>query len=108
MNEFTFDTLTQLGEMIELPESPEHAVLEKVDNPHSSVDYHIRLTCPEFTSLCPKTGQPDFAHLVIDYIPRLSILESKSLKLYLHRCFVRRELSLFLNFYYSLFFYNYY
>ncbi len=76
--------LTQLGnDTVAIPASPDEALLEKVSNPHSNVDYHIRFTCPEFTSLCPMTGQPDFAHLVIDYIPRLHILESKSLKLYL-------------------------
>ena len=78
------DNLNQLGAQSQLPASPEQAVLERVENPHSSVDYHIRFTCPEFTSICPKTGQPDFAHLVIDYIPRLWIVESKSLKLLLH------------------------
>tara|TARA_B100001179_G_C18574328_1_gene396702 strand:- start:487 stop:945 length:459 start_codon:yes stop_codon:yes gene_type:complete len=78
------DQLHQLGAQSALPNEPSVSILEKVDNPHSSVDYHIRFTCPEFTSICPKTGQPDFAHLVIDYIPRLSIVESKSLKLYLH------------------------
>lgn len=77
------NSLQQLGQFTALPQSPEDAVLERVENPHSSVDYHIRFTCPEFTSLCPKTGQPDFAHIVIDYIPRLYIVESKSLKLYL-------------------------
>ena len=76
-------TLTQLGGETVLPASPEEAVLERVANPHPNVDYHIRFTCPEFTSLCPVTGQPDFAHLVIDYIPREWIMESKSLKLFL-------------------------
>ncbi len=78
-----YTVLNQLGEKTDLPSSPEHATLEKVDNPHSNVDYAIRFTCPEFTSLCPITGQPDFAHLVIDYVPRRHIVESKSLKLYL-------------------------
>ena len=58
-------------------------ILEKVPNPHQDVDYAISFSCPEFTSICPITGQPDFAHLVIDYVPEKSILESKSLKLYL-------------------------
>jgi len=58
-------------------------ILEKVANPHLDVDYAISFSCPEFTSLCPLTGQPDFAHLVIDYVPDKFILESKSLKLYL-------------------------
>lgn len=83
MNDST-DQLKQLGADATMPNSPEEAVLERVDNPHSNVDYHIRFTCPEFTSICPKTGQPDFAHIVIDYIPRLHIVESKSLKLYLY------------------------
>ena len=58
-------------------------ILEKVPNPHQDVDYAVSFSCPEFTSICPITGQPDFAHLVIDYVPEKSILESKSLKLYL-------------------------
>ena len=62
---------------------PNLKILEKADNPHPDVDYVITLTCPEFTSICPVTGQPDFAHLVIDYIPKNYIVESKSLKLYL-------------------------
>jgi len=77
------DGLQQLGDKTQLPSSPSEAVLERVANPHMNVDYHIRFTCPEFTSLCPVTGQPDFAHLVIDYVPREWILESKSLKLFL-------------------------
>lgn len=63
--------------------NPDAKTLEAVANPHQDVDYAITFTCPEFTSLCPITGQPDFAHLVIDYVPGESILESKSLKLYL-------------------------
>src|SRR5690606_25475993 len=59
------------------------AKLERVSNPAAETDYCVRFTCPEFTSLCPITGQPDFAHLVIDYVPWRWILESKSLKLYL-------------------------
>ena len=78
-----YTTLTQLGEKTPLPATPEAATLERVENPHFNVDYAIRFTCPEFTSLCPLTGQPDFAHLVIDYVPRHFILESKSLKLFL-------------------------
>ena len=62
---------------------PDKKILEKVPNPHIDVDYAISFSCPEFTSLCPLTGQPDFAHLIIDYVPNKSILESKSLKLYL-------------------------
>lgn len=78
------DTLSQLGANAPLPQSPEQAVLERVKNPHPNVDYLIRFTAPEFTSICPVTGQPDFAHLVIDYVPREWMVESKSLKLFLH------------------------
>ncbi len=77
------DNLTQLGEQAQLPASPDVAVLETVPNPHRETDYLIRFTCPEFTSLCPVTGQPDFAHLVIDYVADETIVESKSLKLFL-------------------------
>jgi 7-cyano-7-deazaguanine reductase len=76
-------TLTQLGQTSPIPRSPEAAVLEAVPNPHLGFLYVVRFTCPEFTTLCPITGQPDFAHLVIDYVPEATILESKSLKLYL-------------------------
>ena len=81
----TTDTskLKQLGEHSPLPKSPDAAELERVANPHVDTDYCARFTCPEFTSLCPVTGQPDFAHLVIDYVPGQWLIESKSLKLYL-------------------------
>ena len=72
-----------LGQHAALPSSPEDAVLERVPNPHPDTNYVARFTAPEFTSLCPLTGQPDFAHLVIDYVPDAWIVESKSLKLYL-------------------------
>jgi 7-cyano-7-deazaguanine reductase len=75
--------LTQLGRPTPLPASPEAAVLETVANPHPGTRYLVRFTAPEFTALCPITGQPDFAHLVIDYVPRARLVESKSLKLYL-------------------------
>ncbi len=75
--------VTQLGRQTSLPSGPEHAVLERVPNPHADTDYIARFTQPEFTSLCPVTGQPDFAHLVIDYAPDQWLVESKSLKLYL-------------------------
>lgn len=75
--------LSQLGKPTKLPASPAAAVLERVANPAPEHPYVIRFTCPEFTSLCPITGQPDFAHIVIDYIPDSWIVESKSLKLYL-------------------------
>ena len=76
-------TLRQLGRKTALPASPERAVLERVANPQPRETYLVRFTCPEFTALCPITGQPDFAHLVIDYVPRRWLVESKSLKLYL-------------------------
>lgn len=79
----TEETLTQLGQPAGLPDSPEDAVLEKVPNPHEGTPYLARFTCPEFTALCPVTGQPDFGHLVIDYAPAAWLVESKSLKLYL-------------------------
>ena len=75
--------LTQLGHPAPVPESPDKAVLETVPNPHSGETYLVRFTAPEFTTLCPITGQPDFAHLVIDYVPRETLVESKSLKLFL-------------------------
>ncbi len=77
------ENLTQLGAKTELPASPEAAVIETVPNPQPDALYLVRFTCPEFTSLCPMTGQPDFAHLVIDYVPEKLLVESKSLKLYL-------------------------
>ncbi|PHS24146.1 MAG: NADPH-dependent 7-cyano-7-deazaguanine reductase QueF [Robiginitomaculum sp.] len=77
------DNLTQLGGASALSATPEEAVLEKVANPVADAPYLVRFTVPEFTSLCPVTGQPDFAHLVIDYAPDQWIVESKSLKLYL-------------------------
>ena len=76
-------TLTQLGHPVAAPTSPEDAVLERVPNPHAGTLYLARFAAPEFTSLCPMTGQPDFAHLVVDYVPRDWLVESKSLKLYL-------------------------
>lgn len=75
--------LTQLGRLVATPTDPESAELERVPNPHPDTDYVARFTAPEFTSLCPVTGQPDFAHLVIDYVPGDWLVESKSLKLYL-------------------------
>ena len=73
----------QLGRSAPVPASPEEAVLDRVPNPHPDTHYIARFTCPEFTSLCPVTGQPDFATLVIDYVPGKYLLESKALKLYL-------------------------
>jgi len=75
--------ITQLGADVAWPTSPEAAKLERVPNPHPDKTYLARFTAPEFTSLCPVTGQPDFAHLVIDYVPNKWLLESKSLKLFL-------------------------
>ena len=79
----THETLSQLGHQAPAPASPDEAVLERVPNPHTGTLYLARFTAPEFTSLCPVTGQPDFAHLVIDYAPQDWLIESKSLKLYL-------------------------
>ncbi len=76
-------SLTQLGRDVGIPTDPDNAQLERVPNPHPDTVYVARFTAPEFTSLCPVTGQPDFAHLVIDYVPQDWLVESKSLKLYL-------------------------
>jgi 7-cyano-7-deazaguanine reductase len=76
-------SLTQLGAVVGQPGSPGEAVLERVAAPHAGRSYLVRFVAPEFTSLCPVTGQPDFAHVVIDYVPGAWIVESKSLKLYL-------------------------
>lgn len=78
-----YDNLTQLGGDTIQPQSPEAATLESVENPKQNMDYMVRFTAPEFTSLCPLTGQPDFAHIVIDYVPNQRLVESKSLKLFL-------------------------
>ena len=72
-----------LGRPSTLPASPDAAVLDYVPNPRPGALYLVRFAAPEFTSLCPITGQPDFAHLVIDYAPRRFLVESKSLKLFL-------------------------
>ncbi len=77
------DFPSQLGKAISIPASPESAQLDRVPNPHPDTEYLTRFTCPEFTSLCPVTGQPDFAILVIDYVPGPWLIKSKSLKLYL-------------------------
>ena len=76
-------TTPALGHQTALPQSPDAAVLDRVPNPHPDTLYVARFAAPEFTSLCPVTGQPDFAHLVIDYAPGETIVESKSLKLFL-------------------------
>ncbi len=73
----------KLGKSITAASSPDVAILDVIQNPKKTINYLVRFTCPEFTSLCPVTGQPDFAHIVVDYIPNEQIVESKSLKLYL-------------------------
>ena len=83
MTDSPYAGLTQLGHHVTQPVSPETATLERVANPAPGRTYVIRFTCPEFTSLCPLTGQPDFAHIVIDYIAADWIVESKSLKLFM-------------------------
>ncbi|MEJ1993157.1 MAG: preQ(1) synthase [Maritimibacter sp.] len=75
--------LSQLGAKVDLPASPEEAVLERVPNGNAGERFIVRFTAPEFTSLCPMTGQPDFAHIMIDYVPGDWLVESKSLKLFL-------------------------
>ena len=82
MTEDAYAGLTQLGRAAPIPASPDDAALERVPNPAPGKHYVVRFTCPEFTSLCPLTGHPDFAHIVIDSIPRDWIVESKSLKLF--------------------------
>ncbi|TYC53666.1 NADPH-dependent 7-cyano-7-deazaguanine reductase QueF [Rhodobacterales bacterium] len=83
MSDNIYQNLTQLGSATELPDDPDKAVLEKVPNPQAGTKYMVRFVAPEFTSLCPITSQPDFAHLVIDYVPKDFLVESKSLKLFL-------------------------
>ena len=75
--------LDALGKKSNIPKHPDKSVLERITNPKIGISYSIRLTCPEFTSICPVTSQPDFAHLIIDYVPNRFIVESKSFKLYL-------------------------
>ncbi|MCK5040679.1 MAG: NADPH-dependent 7-cyano-7-deazaguanine reductase QueF [Sphingomonadales bacterium] len=82
-NKKTYEGLAQLGKAVSQPQSPDEATLETVPNPQAGETYLVRFTCPEFTSLCPVTGQPDFAHFVIDYVPDAKLVESKSLKLYM-------------------------
>jgi 7-cyano-7-deazaguanine reductase len=76
-------TPLHLGKPSRIPASPAETKLDRVANPHADTIYLARFTAPEFTVLCPITGQPDFATLVIDYAPRRWLVESKSLKLYL-------------------------
>ena len=83
MHDDIYSNLNQLGRPVDATQSPDDAVLERVVNPQLDTLYNVRFTAPEFTSLCPKTGQPDFAILVIDYVPNEWLVESKSLKLFL-------------------------
>ena len=75
--------LNALGYKSKIPDFPNPSILEKVSNPKFGIEYSIRFTCPEFTSICPVTSQPDFAYIIIDYVPSKYIVESKSFKLYL-------------------------
>lgn len=75
--------IKHLGQQSDLPDNPDDAILDAVPNPHAGTPYVVRFTAPEFTSICPVTGQPDFARLIIDYVPARHIVESKSLKLFL-------------------------
>ena len=78
------DGLTLLGQSkTEYPHSPAEAELEAFENRYADRDYWVEFDCPEFTALCPMTGQPDFGHITIRYIPDRLCVESKSLKLYL-------------------------
>ena len=77
------DSLKTLGSRTEAPKDYDPSVLESFANRHAERDYWVTFTAPEFTTLCPKTGQPDFATLTIRYIPAKRLVESKSLKLYL-------------------------
>ena len=83
MAQTRYQELTILGSRAKVQHSPDEARLESVANAHPRERYLVRFTAPEFTCLCPLTGQPDFAHLVIDYVPARRLVESKSLKLYL-------------------------
>ena len=74
---------SKLGKKVTIPDKPDVNILERVDNPKKNILYTIRFACPEFTSICPVTSQPDFANIIIDYIPKNFIIESKSFKLYL-------------------------
>jgi 7-cyano-7-deazaguanine reductase len=79
-----YAALTLLGNsQAAFPKSPTQATLEAFPNPSPQRDYSIRIDCPDFTSLCPVTGQPDFAEIVVEYVPDERCIETKSLKLYL-------------------------
>jgi 7-cyano-7-deazaguanine reductase len=83
MREGPHAELTQLGKQVDIPTRPEDALLDTFRNQHPGIDYVVRLTAPELTSICPITGQPDFAVLVVDYVPHERLVESKSFKLFL-------------------------
>lgn len=83
MTDNIYNNLSILGIKTPIASSPDEAILEKVKNPHKAINYLIRFSCPEFTSICPITGQPDFAKLIIDYVADEWLVESKSLKLFL-------------------------
>ena len=93
-NDSELDGVTLLGDTrVKYPDQYTPEVLETFVNKHPGNDYLVTFTCPEFTSLCPKTGQPDFARILISYIPRERMVESKSLKLYLFQLPQSRRLS---------------
>ena len=81
MKKISYKNLKQLGHEVSIPASPDAALIERVPNPYPEHDYLVRFTCPNHVFV-PVTGQPDFAHIVIDYVPGKSLVESKSLKLY--------------------------
>jgi 7-cyano-7-deazaguanine reductase len=83
MREGPYSELTQLGSVVDIPTSPDVALLDTFRNQNPEIDYVVRLTAPELTSICPITGQPDFAVLIIDYVPHERLVESKSFKLFL-------------------------
>ena len=83
MSADTTPKFAHLGQPSAIPDSPDARTLDRAPSPHSDTHFVVRFAAPEFTSICPVTGQPDFAHLVIDYVPHKWIVESKSLKLYL-------------------------
>ena len=83
MTDGPYAELTQLGRNVDIPTRPEDSLLETFHNQNPKTDYVVRITAPELTTLCPITGQPDFATLIIDYVPRAKLVESKSFKLFL-------------------------
>jgi 7-cyano-7-deazaguanine reductase len=79
-----FASLTLLGNpQAAFPKTPQQSTLEAFPNPNTKRNFSIRIDCPDFTSLCPVTGQPDFAEIFVEYVPNVRCLETKSLKLYL-------------------------